>query len=178
MDVGTACDENNRGGYDFLISQGCEGSIHFEIYYKENSNFRPITYALTIAKDRMGGPYVKEERLRQRRPGNISGRPLSLLYLVDGKGYAFERMEGDQDDDGTITGKKGVELSNIRKLGIVTLGAMKQYSRIEKFLSFLESWFYAGYGATASDCRSRSIFGLYRKQSEQCSSVYVSGKSS
>lgn len=141
-DVETACDANNRGGYDFLVSQGCQEPIHFEIYYKENSISRPITYELTIAKDRMGRPYVKEERLRQRRPGNKSGRPLSFLYLVDGKGYAFEGMEGGQDDDGTITGeKKDVELSDIRKLGIVTLGAMKQYSRIEKFLSFLKSWY-------------------------------------
>lgn len=28
-----------------------------------------------------------------------------------------------------------------RKLGVVTLGAMKQYSRIEKFLMFLRSWY-------------------------------------
>ena len=36
---------------------------------------------------------------------------------------------------------KDVELSDIRKLGIVTLGAMKQYERIEKFLNFLKSWY-------------------------------------
>lgn len=34
-----------------------------------------------------------------------------------------------------------MELNDTRKLGIVTLGAMKQYSRIEKFLSFLKSWY-------------------------------------
>lgn len=36
---------------------------------------------------------------------------------------------------------KDVELSDIRKLGIVTLGVMKQYERIEKFLNFLKSWY-------------------------------------
>ena len=72
--------------------------------------------------------------MRQRRPGNKSGRPLSFLYLIDGKGYAFEGAEGGQDDEGVVTGSKvDVELSDIRKLGIVTLGAMKQYSRIEMF---------------------------------------------
>ncbi len=34
-----------------------------------------------------------------------------------------------------------VNLSDKRRLGIVTLGAMKQYERIEKFLGFLRSWY-------------------------------------
>lgn len=35
-DVESACDASNRGGYDKLVSQGSNGPIHFEIYYKEN----------------------------------------------------------------------------------------------------------------------------------------------
>ena len=105
-DVESACDASNRGGYDKLVSQGSNGPIHFEIYYKENSNSRPITYELTIGKDKYDRPYVKDERLRQRRPGNKSGRPLSFLYLIDGKGYAFEGAEGGQDDEGVVTGSK------------------------------------------------------------------------
>lgn len=139
-DVETACDKNNRGGYDALVSQGSTDPIHFEIYYRETSNTRPITYELTIALDKTGRPYVKEERLRQRV--QKKGWPLSFLYLIDGKGYAFEGAEGGQGDDGSVTGNKvNVELSDTRKLGIVTLGAMKQYTRIEKFLSFLKSWY-------------------------------------
>ena len=109
-DVETACDINNRGGYDQLISQHSDEPIHFELYYKENSNSRPITYELTISKDHNDRPY--------------------------------EGGEGGQDDDGATEGDKvDVELSDPRKLGIVTLGAMKQYSRIEKFLTFLKSWY-------------------------------------
>lgn len=141
-DVETACDASNRGGYDQLVSQGSGEPIHFEIYYKENSNSRPITYELTVGKDNVGRPYVQNERLRQRRPGNKSGRPLSFLNLSEGKGYAFEGAEGGQDDAGEVSGNKvDVELSDTRRLGIVTLGAMKQYSRIEKFLAFLKSWY-------------------------------------
>ena len=58
-DVESACDASNRGGYDKLVSQGSNGPIHFEIYYKENSNSRPITYELTIGKDKYDRPYVK-----------------------------------------------------------------------------------------------------------------------
>lgn len=142
-DVESACDANNRGGYDQLISQGSGDPIHFEIYYKENSNSRPITYELTIAQDTLGRPYVKEERLRQRRANQKNGRPLSFLYLVEGKGYAFVGADGGQSEDGSVVeGERiEVELADTRKLGIVTLGAMKQYSRIELFLDFLKSWY-------------------------------------
>lgn len=90
--------------------------------------------------DTEGRPHIKEERLRQRIQRN--GWPLSFLYLVEGKGYAFEGKEGGQDDNGKVIGEKvDVELSDTRKPGIITLGAMKQYSRIEKFLEFLRSWY-------------------------------------
>jgi len=140
-DVETACDKGNRGGYERLVSQGSNDPIRFEIYYKESGKERPITYELTIAQDKMGRPYVKEERLRQRI--KKYGYPLSFLHLQEGKGYAFIGTESGQDDDGKVISgqKEEVELSDIRKLGIVTLGAMKQYSRIEKFLSFLKSWY-------------------------------------
>lgn len=140
-DVETACDANNRGGYSQIISQGCQEPIHFEIYYRETSNTTPITYELTIDSDKTGRPYVKEERLRYRL--KRIGRPLSFLYLINGKGYAFEGSVGGQDEDGNdVEGQKvDVELNDVRKLGIVTLGAMKQYPRIEKFLSFLSSWY-------------------------------------
>lgn len=141
-DVESACDANNRGGYDQLVSQGSAGPIRFEIYYKETHTSRPITYELTIVKDKNGRPYVHEERLRQRRANQKHGRPLSFLYLIDGKGYAYIGADGGQNDDGTSVGEKiDVELTDSRKLGIATLGTMKQYSRIEKFLSFLKSWY-------------------------------------
>ncbi len=141
-DVETACDKGNRGGFEKLVSQGTSGPISFEIYYRETRSARPITYELTIGADKNGRPYVMEERLRQRRANQSSGRPLSFLYLTNGKGYAFEGVEGGQDDAGIDTGVKvTVELNDMRKLGIVTLGAMKQYSRIEKFLGFLQSWY-------------------------------------
>ena len=140
-DVETACDANNRGGYLQLISQGVEDEMYFELYYRETSNSRPITYELTIGLDSDGRPCVKSERLRQRVKKR--GWPLSFLQLTDGKGFAFVGKEGGQNEDtGEITGEKvEVELNDTRKLGIVTLGTMKQYERIEKFLGFLRSWY-------------------------------------
>lgn len=143
MGVEEACDANNRGGYEKLISQGSTAPISFELYYRESNNTCPITYELVIDIDKMHRPYVKAENLWQRI--ERYGWPRSFLHLQEGKGYAFEGSERDatgQDDDGKITGKPiPVELTDMRKLGIVTLGAMKQYERIEKFLTFLKSWY-------------------------------------
>lgn len=141
MGVEAACDAENRGGYEQIISQNSKEPIRFEIYYRETSNTTPITYELTIDIDKNNRPYVKEERLRQRVKNR--GWPKSFLHLTNGEGYAFEGNNGGQDDEtGDIEGNKvPVSLSDNRKLGIVTLGAMKQYTRIEKFLSFLKSWY-------------------------------------
>lgn len=140
MGVEAACDAGNRGGYEKLISQGATDPISIELYYREAKNAKPITYQLVIDVDAVGRPYVKEERLRQRV--EKTGWPRSFLHLQAGQGYAFEGTEGGQDDNGKITGQKvEVKLADIRKPGVVTLGAMKQYDRIEKFLQFLKSWY-------------------------------------
>lgn len=140
-DVEVACDLKNRGGFSQIRSQGSKEPIKFELYYRESSNTRPITYELEIDMDYLDRPYVKEERLRQRV--TKTGKPLSFLFLQNGKGYAYEGKEGGADETGrSVNGEKiDVELTDIRKLGIVTLGAMKQYERIERFLKFLKSWY-------------------------------------
>ena len=79
--VEEACDTNGRGGFKKIRSQGEEGSIEFEIYYKESRNSRPITYELSIDLDEFERPYVKKERLRQRRQGQKHGWPFSFLIL-------------------------------------------------------------------------------------------------
>lgn len=138
--VEDACEANNRGGFEALRSIGSEEPISFEIYYREKNNSRPITYELQIDIDKTGRPYILEERLRQRVKDK--GWPLSFLYIKKGKGYAFIGTEGGQDENGVITGGKcDVDLADIRRPGIVTLGAMKQYNRIERFLDFLNSWY-------------------------------------
>lgn len=141
MGVEAACDVKNRGGFQQIRSQGRNEPIQIELYYREKSNTRPITYEVEIDEDESGRPYVKAERLRQR--AEKRGRPLSFLFLQNGKGYVYEGREGGADDNGrSVSGKKvEVELVDTRKLGIVTLGAMKQYERIEHFLNFLKSWY-------------------------------------
>lgn len=145
--VEEACDSNGRGGYEKIRSQGRKGPIEFEIYYRENHNARPITYELSIALDKSGRPYVKSERLRQRRKGQTSGWPFSFLSLEEGKGEAWKGEEGGiEEDQANIKNgeesseKESVKLTDRRKLGIATLGSLAQHPRITAFRNFIEGW--------------------------------------
>jgi predicted ATPase len=152
--VEEACDLRGRGGYKKLCSQGTSEPIEFEIYYKENHNERPITYEISIALDKSERPFVHSERLRQRRKGQDSkGHPFSFLRLEDGKGVVWKgehaaTQESDKDDIQTLILKfeesnetEKVELEDKRKLGIATLGALKQHPRISAFRRFIEGWY-------------------------------------
>jgi predicted ATPase len=136
--VEEACDLKQRGGFDRLVSSGTRGPIHFDIYYRESPGDRPITYELSIGRDKSGRPFVAEERLRQRRKGQKSGRPLSFLWLKGGEGQAWA---GEESFEGEDAERISVELTDRRKLGVATLGTLKSHPRIAKFRKFLESWY-------------------------------------
>ncbi len=160
--VEEACDLRGRGGFDRVRSQGRQGPIEFEVYYKEEGNARPITYEISIDIDSSNRPFVQKERLRQRRKGQKHGWPFSFLMLNEGKGLAWKgEKEGKQIDEGKgqfdlfrymDSIKKGesqeesketevVELEDKRKLGIATLGSLKQHPRISAFRRFIEGWY-------------------------------------
>jgi len=142
MGVEVACDLNGRGGFEKLLSQGADGSIEFEVYYRETSNSSPITYELSICLDKQGRPVVEKERLRQRRRKPY-GRPLSFLNLHHGKGEAFKGTETGYDEESAeeVGEKIDVELADPRQLGIVTLGELKEHPRIVDFKNFLKNWY-------------------------------------
>lgn len=160
--VEEACDSRGRGGFERIRSQEQEGSVEFEIYYKEERNARPITYELAIELDSSGRPYVKRERLRQRIKGQTKGQPYSFLILNEGKGLAWKGEEGGKqfdEDKGEVDAtnlieefqigetseeskeSEKVELDDNRKLGIATLGSLKQHPRISLFRRFIEGWY-------------------------------------
>jgi len=161
--VEEACDRNGRGGFERLRSQDVTEPIEFEVYYKEDGKTRPITYELTIDADKFGRPFVLYERLRQRRKGQKHGRPFSFLILNNGVGVAWKgeaagtkddadrpqldmqqllsnlKKTSKEDEEGSET--EFVELEDNRKLGIATLGSLKQHPRISAFRKFIESWY-------------------------------------
>ncbi|OYT94088.1 MAG: ATPase [Burkholderiales bacterium PBB3] len=156
-DVEQACDMKQRGGYERLHSRGTEGPIRFEIYYREAKGERPMTYELSIALDDTGRPFVESEVLKQRRKGQKHGRPYPFLRLQHGKGTVWageeeveeEEEEGNGEDSFGSVGQVGeedrakalVELTDLRQLGVATLGTLKEHPRIKRFRDFLKGWY-------------------------------------
>jgi predicted ATPase len=154
LGVEDACDAKGRGGFERLVSKGVKEPIMFDIYYREKYKDRPITYEVAFSVDRHGRPYVKSERLRQRRKGQDTGWPYSFLILEEGRGVVWkgeyegikEKESSDQPIDGLINDEESkekeiVELGDNRKLGIATLGALKQHPRVSAFRQFIEGWY-------------------------------------
>lgn len=150
-DVEVACDMKQRGGYERLRSSGTTDPIRFEIYYREAKGERPMTYELAIALDATGRPFVESEVLKQRRKGQKHGRPYPFLRLNHGKGTVWageEEVEEENDDQVATDGeseedraKASVELTDLRQLGIATLGTLKEHPRIKRFRDFLKGWY-------------------------------------
>ena len=154
--VEEACNARGRGGFDKMRTQGAIDPIEFDVYYREHGNARPITYQIAIAADEIGRPYVLRERFRQRRKGQTRGWPFSFLMLNNGSGVAWKGeqvglqiVEDTEDfdlfraliEDRESGETEEIELDDLRKLGIATLGALKQHPRISAFRRFIEGWY-------------------------------------
>lgn len=180
LGVEEACDARGRGGFRRIRSQASVGPIKFEVYYRQDSKARPITYELVIDSDRSGRPYVSSERLRQRRKGQKHGQPFSFLMMSDGRGVAWkgdapglEEVPGfevdsllirsEADEGGKVeesAAREDVALDDNRRLGIATLGALKRHPRISSFRQFVEGWYLSYFTPVAA--RSLPLAGPQR----------------
>ena len=179
LGVEESCEIKGRGGFLRIRSQGQDGPLEFELYYREQVNHRPITYHLSIDLDKSQRPYVSSERLRQRRKDQKRGQPFSFLWLDEGKGVVWKGESPGTPDDSPekISGllkslKSGneesretepVELEDSRRLGIATLGALQQHPRISAFRRFLEGWYLSYF--TPEGARSLPMAGPQKRLS-------------
>ena len=176
LGVEEACDARGRGGFDRIRSQGSETSIRFAIRYRQNTRARPIVYMLTIGKDDTGRPHVLYECLGQWREGQTHGLPLWFLLMHEGKGIAWKGetqgrqadedagfdidkllplleeipKESDWEESADMKDTEIVELQDKRRLGIATLGALKQHPRIAAFRQFIEGWYLSYFAPDAA----------------------------
>lgn len=165
LGVEEACDAHERGGFMRILSKGQTGPIEFEVYYREDKNSRPITYEVAINIDEQERPYIARERLRQRRKGQTTGQPYSFLLLNEGRGIVWKGEESgrriDEDklnlveltdevekEESNVTER--VELTDKRRLGIDTLGSLRQHDRIIKFRNFIEGWYLSYFAPDAA----------------------------
>ena len=151
--VEEACDARGRGGFEKIRTQGQTGPIGFAVYYREHGNAKPMTYEVAIEVDEFGRPYVLREEMMEERGNEL---PSFFLFLREGyalawKGnQAFGQLDAGFDlADLVSSAKEGkefsdaelIELEDHRKLGIATLGALKQHPRIAAFRRFIEGWY-------------------------------------
>ena len=185
MGVEQACDERGRGGFDRIRSQGSDASIEFEVNYRTELQSPLITYLLQIEADETGRPRVSTEYLLQMPGGNNADMPGAFLYLKGGEGVVWkEDSQGEQinnsADSGAdldrmlirfMGGKADVESDDVeyiqlqdnRRLGIATLGALKQHPRIAAFREFVEGWYLSYF--TPDAARSLPLAGPQRRLS-------------
>ncbi len=135
--VESACDKPQRGGFTRLRTQGRNEPIRFELYYRERPQARPITYSFSVAESH-GVPIVVEEVLRQRRKGQKYGRPFPFLRLESGRGRVWAG-ESTEDEEGAT--HVDIELDDVSRLGITTLGQLKEHPRIVGLRSYIGSWY-------------------------------------
>lgn len=157
-----------RGGFERLRSLGTNEPIRFEIYYREAKGERPMTYELAIALDESGRPFVKSELLTQRRKGQKHGRPFPFLGLDHGKGLVWAGEEAVETEGGREdNAKESVELTDLRQLGIATLGTLKEHPRIKQFRDFLKGWylsyFYPDAARSLPRCGASRWIGRHQK---------------
>ncbi len=180
--VEEACNARGRGGFDRMRTQGTTAPIEFDVYYREHWNSRPITYQIAITTDKLGYPYVLRERFRQRRRGQTRGWPFSFLILNNGSGIVwkgeqvgiqFVEIEDLDDFDlfKTLTEDKEsgdteeIEMDDLRRLGITTLGALKKHPRISAFRRFIEGWYLSYF--TPDAARSLPMAGPQKQLNTQ-----------
>ena len=153
--VEEACDARGRGGFEKLRTQGQTGPIEFAVSYREHGNSRLITYDIAIESDESGRPYVSQEYMRENWKDDLN---LFFLLLVEGNGFVWKGRKAVGQVDRIAEGfnisewelvkerkqpkdSEFVELEDKRKLGIATLGALKQHPRISDFRRFIEGWY-------------------------------------
>ena len=176
LGVEEACDARGRGGFGRIRSQGNEDPIEFEVHFRGEPRACPITYELGIDLDDSNRPYVAHELLHQYYGDQEHGRILLFLAIFGGDGVAWKgETHGRQvDEEGfdlrtlkqRFAGEESpesefIELEDKRKLGIATLGALKQHPRIASFRQFLEGWYLSYF--TPDAARSLSLAGPQRR---------------
>ena len=181
LGVEEACDTRGRGGFDRIRSQGSEEPIRFRIFYREGPESLSVRYFLGIDKDESGRPYIRQEFLGETYGAEDDWPSSWFLILNEAEGYAWKgEVEGRRVDETVgfdfdrleklimegIDWKESadverVDLRDKRKLGIATLGSLKQHPRIAAFRQFIEGWYLSYF--TPDAARALPLAGPQRR---------------
>ena len=146
---------DKRGRFRELRSRGADGSIEFELKYRERPNLPLITYHLAIDEDAKG-PYMAEEWLQWRR--QQWGRPFRFLEFRRGAGRV---VSGEMPDERDHRIEEALDSPDM--LAVNTLGQFARHPRVSALRRFITGW-YLSY-LTADYTRSVPEAGAQEKLS-------------
>ncbi|NEP00261.1 MAG: AAA family ATPase [Symploca sp. SIO2E9] len=126
-----AWDKRNR--FRELRSRGSDGSIVFELKYREKPKTPLITYHLAIDETNKG-PYVAEEWLQWRR--GKSGKPFKFLDFKEGAGLVISGEMPDEKDE-----RIDEQLDSPEMLAVSTLGQFVKHPRVSALRRFITGWY-------------------------------------
>ena len=121
-----------RGRFKEMRTRGSDGSIEFELKYRESSKAPLITYHLTINEDTKG-PCVKAEWLQWRRGSR--GRSFRFLDFQEGKGYVIAGEIPDEEDK-----QINEQLNDLSTLAVSRFGQSKHHPRVSALYRFITDW--------------------------------------
>ena len=124
---------DKRGRFKELRSRGAEGSLKFEVRYREPGKLPPITYHLEIDED-LKGPFVAREWLQWSRAGR--GRPFRFLDFSNGAG---EVVTGDLPDEHDERVQERLDSREL--LAVNTLGQLAKHPRVGALRRFITGWY-------------------------------------
>ena len=123
---------DKRGRFKDLRTRGSDGSIEFEIKYREKPKTPIITYHLAIGEEKKG-PYVNAEWLQWRRGSR--GKPFRFLDFQNGAGRVIGGETPDEDEE-RIT----EQLDDPSMVAVSTLGQLARHPRISVLRRFITGW--------------------------------------
>ncbi len=123
---------DRRGRFKELRSRDSDGSILFEIKYREKPDSRLIAYHLEIEEQR-GGPVVAREFLRWKRTSPAA--PFHFLTYRFGEGEVVSGEQPEPTDDRISRRLSGPDI-----LAVNTLGQLAENPRVIALRNFITSW--------------------------------------
>jgi predicted ATPase len=124
---------DKRGRFKELRTRGAEGSIIFEVKYREKKDSPLITYHLEISEDAKG-PLVVREFLSWKRTSR--GRPFNFLDFSNGEG---EVVTGEMPDEQDTRAQERLDSREL--LAVNTLGQLAKHPRVGALRRFITGWY-------------------------------------
>ena len=127
-----------RGGFDSLYSQGASGPLSFGYNFRLTPHSKVLTYVVNIDFGVGNRPYVETELLAYRADSAESfGMP--ILFFQNGEKIVRHLMTNGKISDEMSR----VERTDMRRLGIASLGDLRDYPVVGDVKKFFANCYFA-----------------------------------